>query len=107
MNAEALRVEAEAIQKLPLPLPLVCYCAHYTNITQRNWCFLIRLLTPFHTSKLLKNSAKLKAQLDGSLPANPVIDRRIANAVTLESAFCLPQKSAIIQKYLIMEPPEK
>ena len=29
-------------------------------------------------------------QLDGSLPANPVNDRRIANAVTLKSTFCLP-----------------
>ena len=28
-------------------------------------------------------------QLDGSLPANPVNDRRIANAVTLKSTFCL------------------
>ena len=30
------------------------------------------------------------AQLDGSLPANPVNDRRVANAVTLKSTFCLP-----------------
>ena len=29
-------------------------------------------------------------KLDGSLPANPVNDRRIANAVTLKSTFCLP-----------------
>ena len=28
-------------------------------------------------------------KLDGSLPANPVNDRRIANAVTLKSTFCL------------------
>ena len=28
--------------------------------------------------------------LGGSLPANPVNDRRIANAVTLKSTFCLP-----------------
>ena len=33
---------------------------------------------------------QLQLQLDGSLPANPVNDRRIANAVTLESTFCLP-----------------
>ena len=46
-------------------------------------------------------------QLDGSLPANPVNDRRVANAVTLKSTFCLPQKSAIIQKNLIIEPPKK
>ena len=29
-------------------------------------------------------------RLDGSLPANPVNDRRVANAVTLKSTFCLP-----------------
>ena len=28
--------------------------------------------------------------LDGSLPANPVNDRRVAYAVTLKSTFCLP-----------------
>ena len=28
-------------------------------------------------------------KLDGSLPANPVNDRRTANAVTLKSTFCL------------------
>ena len=31
-----------------------------------------------------------KVKLDGSLPANPMNDRRIANAVTLKSIFCLP-----------------
>ena len=31
-----------------------------------------------------------KVQLDGSLPANPVNDRRVANAVTLKSTFRLP-----------------
>ena len=29
-------------------------------------------------------------KLDGSFPANPVNDRRIANAVMLKSTFCLP-----------------
>ena len=29
-------------------------------------------------------------QLDGSMPANAVNDRRKANAVTLKSTFCLP-----------------
>ena len=29
-------------------------------------------------------------ELDGSLSANPVNDRRVANAVTLKSTFCLP-----------------
>ena len=36
---------------------------------------------------------QLQLQLDGSLPANPVNDRRIANAVTLKSSFCLRQIS--------------
>ena len=30
------------------------------------------------------------SKLDGSLPANPENDRRIANAVTLKSTSCLP-----------------
>ena len=47
------------------------------------------------------------SKLDGSLPANPVNDRRVANAVTLKNTFLSTVKSAIIQKYLIMEPPEK
>ena len=34
--------------------------------------------------------AKSCDELDGSLPANPVNDRRTANAVTLKSTFCLP-----------------
>ena len=42
-----------------------------------------------------------------SLPANPVNDRCIANAVTPQKYFLSTVKSAIIQKYLIMEPPEK
>ena len=32
----------------------------------------------------------VNCQLDGSLPANPVNDRRLANAVTVKSTFCLP-----------------
>ena len=42
-------------------------------------------------------------KLDGSLPANPVNDRHVANAVTLKITFLSTVKSAIIQKYLIME----
>ena len=38
------------------------------------------------TFALIKRNLKL----DGSLPANPVNDRRTANAVTLKSTFCLP-----------------
>ena len=33
---------------------------------------------------------KFHHELDGSLPANPVNDQRVANAVTLKSTFCLP-----------------
>ena len=33
---------------------------------------------------------ELLVKLDGGLPANPVNDRRIANAVTIKSTFCLP-----------------
>ena len=36
------------------------------------------------------HSVIAKHILDGSLPANPMNDRRIANAVTLKSIFCLP-----------------
>ena len=36
-----------------------------------------------------KKRKKKGKKLDGSLPANPVNDRRIANAVTLKSTFCL------------------
>ena len=39
---------------------------------------------------LIKSGAKAIGKLDGSLPANPVNDRRTANAVTLKSTFCLP-----------------
>ena len=40
-------------------------------------------------TKIRKKKRK-KKKLDGSLPANPVNDQRIANAVTLKSTFCLP-----------------
>ena len=39
---------------------------------------------------LLANSNCFSLKLDGSLPANPVNDRRVANAVTLKSTFRLP-----------------
>ena len=45
-------------------------------------------------SKLIETKIKFLAFhiiiLDASLPANPVNDRRMANAVTLKSTFCLP-----------------
>ena len=58
-----------------------------------------------NNTKILKIG--LETTVDGSLPANLVNDRRVANAVTLKSTFLSTVKSAIIQKYLIMEPPEK
>ena len=36
------------------------------------------------------NQALTLTTVDRSLPANPVNDRRVANAVTLKSTFCLP-----------------
>ena len=36
------------------------------------------------------NQNNQQTTADGSLPANPVNDRRVANAVTLKSAFRLP-----------------
>ena len=41
-------------------------------------------------TKIRKKKKEKKRKLDGSLPANPVNDRRTANAVTLKSTFCLP-----------------
>ena len=51
---------------------------------------------------------KAKAKLDGSLPADPVNEQRIANdrRCDAQKYFLSTVKSAIIQKYLIMEPSE-
>ena len=46
------------------------------------------VLAPPLTTKKAKQLQKLN-KLDGSLPAKPVNDRRVANAVTLKSTFCL------------------
>ena len=46
-------------------------------------------LTGFY-KKMYLRYYKSRIQLDGSLPANPVNDRRKANAVTLKRTFCLP-----------------
>ena len=35
-------------------------------------------------------NSKFRHKLNGSLPANPVNDRRVANAVMHKSTFCLP-----------------
>ena len=51
--------------------------------------FLLYLFGRGH--KFLKKfNSKILVKLDGSLPANPVNNRRIANAVTLKSTFCQP-----------------
>ena len=44
----------------------------------------------FRGKKLRLQLNNFTQELDGSLPANPVNDRRVANAVTLKSTFCLP-----------------
>ena len=36
-------------------------------------------------------------ELDGSLPANPVNDRRVTNPVTLKSTFRLPQNQQLFK----------
>ena len=41
-------------------------------------------------SRIVVKTTLFIMQLDGSLPENPVNDRRIANAVTLKNTFCLP-----------------
>ena len=42
-------------------------------------------------SKSMNLNSRIKTKLDGSLPANPVNDRRVVyNAVTLKSTFCQP-----------------
>ena len=43
------------------------------------------------------SAEKINNKLDGSLPANPVNDRRIANAVRLESTFCLPSNQQLFK----------
>ena len=49
------------------------------------------LLNPILRSHTVyASSLNYSTTLDGSLPANPVNDRRKANAVTLKSTFCLP-----------------
>ena len=37
-------------------------------------------------------------RLDGSLPANPVNNRRVATAVTLKTSFCLPLNQQLLLK---------
>ena len=63
-------------------------------------------LTDNPNHKIDFDKTKIMAQtnhcqkLHGSLPANPVNNRRIADALTLKCIFCLLQKSEIIQKCL-------
>ena len=48
--------------------------------------------------KKKEKQSKKKKKLNESLPANPVNDRRVANAVTLKSTFCLPLKQQSLFK---------
>ena len=41
----------------------------------------------FYTTCAAAREISRLLELDGSLPANPVNDRRVANAVTLKSTF--------------------
>ena len=48
-------------------------------------------MTAFENNRSRGNIKQINSlKLDGSLPTNPVNDRRIANAVTLKSTFRLP-----------------
>ena len=60
-------------------------------VVQTNGIIMINFLRSFvsYTSTCIL-SDETSIALDGSLPANPVNNRRIANAVTLKSTFCLP-----------------
>ena len=39
----------------------------------------------------------MSKKLDGSLPANPVNDRHVANVVTLKSTFRLPKNQQLLK----------
>ena len=58
------------------------------SMLRRNTVIKIILVStePYRRERIMKAITLL----DGSLPANPVNDRRIADAVTLKSTFCLP-----------------
>ena len=47
---------------------------------------------------IFNNRCEIKKILDGSLPANPVNDRRVANAVTFKSTFCPPLNQQLLFK---------
>ena len=45
----------------------------------------------------IASKRKNKTMQDGSLPANPVNDRRVANAVTLKKSFRLPENQQLFK----------
>ena len=63
---------------------------HYKSRLQPILIYSIGLLWCHKIVKSGLPTVRIQTQLDGSLPANPVNDRRKANAVTLKSTFCLP-----------------
>ena len=58
-----------------------------TSAIKWTWTMQISHVASLHRKPTFDN---ITIKLDGSLPANPVNDRRMANAVTLKSTFCLP-----------------
>ena len=48
----------------------------------------------------MTQTRSIQIRLDGSLPANPVNDRCVANAVTLKSTFCLPLNQRLLFKHI-------
>ena len=87
------------LSKLPKPLDKdleVLWSPSHKNTVGAKQCFNFTSHV-FDVTEVGKRKSKVhfkqsntKQKLDGSLPANPVNDRRIANAVTLKSTFCLP-----------------
>ena len=50
----------------------------------------LSMTSQFGCFALRRTVCQNSRELDGSLPANPLNDRRVANAVTLKSTFRLP-----------------
>ena len=66
---------------------------HRTNIKKSSLAYATtkkKELTRYNFLLPTTDKPTALQKLDGSLPANPVNDRRVANAVTLKSTFCLP-----------------
>ena len=90
INNTALNITVKGLKHNSLLWPMdssgatVIVFVFYYDFT----CLYHRAL--FQTIDYQQFSVLTILQLDGSLPANPVNDRRIANAVMLKSTFCLP-----------------